>query len=112
MVVPLGDSILYAEPIYLKAEGVEFPELKTVILASQQKVVMGTSIKESVYLLTGYNLDDRTDDGGDVIGVETDDNVIETDDNVIESLIDSLESFIIDLEGKIKELKSIKGGNE
>ena len=105
-------SLLYAEPIYLKAEGVEFPELKTVILASQQKVVMGTSIKESVYLLTGYNLDGRTDDGGDVIGVETDDNVIETDDNVIESLIDSLESFIIDLEGKIKELKSIKGGNE
>ena len=98
-------SLIYAEPVYLKAEGVEFPELKTVILASQEKVVMGTSIKESVYALSGYDLDETTSD-------ENNTTEIETDETVIESLIDSLESFIIDLEEKINELKSIKGGSE
>ena len=99
-------SLLYAEPIYLKAEGVEFPELKTVILASQEKVVMGTSIKESIYALSGYELDEKVDDESNVVEVES------TDGTVLDSLIDSLESFIIDLEEKIEELKSIKGGNE
>ena len=99
-------SLLYAEPIYLKAEGVEFPELKTVILATQEKVVMGTSIKESIYALSGYELDEKVDDESNVVEVES------TDGTVLDSLIDSLESFIIDLEEKIEELKSIKGGNE
>ena len=99
-------SLIYAEPIYLKAEGVEFPELKTVILATQEKVVMGTSIKESIYALSGYELDEKGDDESNVVEVES------TDGTVLDSLIDSLESFIIDLEEKIEELKSIKGGNE
>ena len=99
-------SLIYAEPIYLKAEGVEFPELKTVILATQEKVVMGTSIKESIYALSGYELDEKVDDESNVGEVES------TDGTVLDSLIDSLESFIIDLEEKIDELKSIKGGNE
>ena len=99
-------SLIYAEPIYLKAEGVEFPELKTVILATQEKVVMGTSIKESIYALSGYELDEKVDDESNVVEVES------KDGTVLDSLIDSLESFIIDLEEKIEELKSIKGGNE
>jgi uncharacterized membrane protein (UPF0182 family) len=96
-------SLIYAEPIYLKAEGVEFPELKTVILASQEKVVMGASIEESIYSLTGYDSD-----------VENENDLVElqTEDNVINALIDSLEEFISDLEQKIQNLKSIKGGNE
>ncbi len=98
-------SLIYAEPIYLKAEGVEFPELKTVILASQEKVVMGTSIKESIYALSGYELKETVAD-------ENNEAEVETDETVVESLIDSLESFIIDLEEKIKEFKSIKGGSE
>ena len=99
-------SLIYAEPIYLKAEGVEFPELKTVILATQEKVVMGTSIKESIYSLSGYELDEKGADGENAVKIES------TDEPLIDSLIDSLESFIIDLEEKIEELKSIKGGNE
>ena len=80
--------------------------MKTVILATQEKVVMGTSIKESIYALSGYELDEKGDDESNVVEVES------TDGTVLDSLIDSLESFIIDLEEKIEELKSIKGGNE
>ena len=67
---------------------------------------MGTSIKESIYALSGYELDEKVDDESNVVEVES------KDGTVLDSLIDSLESFIIDLEEKIEELKSIKGGNE
>ena len=60
LVIPMADaagenfSLLYAEPVYLQAEGVEFPELKMVILASGEKVVMESSVSEAVAALTGF----------------------------------------------------------
>ena len=53
LVIPIGNSILYAEPIYIQAEGVSFPELKKVILATAEKVVMGDSLDDALYMLTG-----------------------------------------------------------
>ena len=53
LVIPIGNSILYAEPIYIQAEGVSFPELKKVILSTADKVVMGDSLNDALYLLTG-----------------------------------------------------------
>ena len=59
LVIPLavGDAfgLLYAEPLYLLAEGVEFPELKQVILATQEKVVMEASVSEAIKSLTGFS---------------------------------------------------------
>ena len=52
LVIPLGSSILYAEPIYIQAEGVRFPELKRVILASGDRVVMEDSLREALAALT------------------------------------------------------------
>ena len=51
----LGDdfSLLYAEPIYLQAEGIQFPELKQVILATGTTVVMRGSVEEAVEALVG-----------------------------------------------------------
>ena len=60
LVIPMTDaagetfSILYAEPVYLQAEGVEFPELKQVILATGEKVVMRGSVLEALEALTGF----------------------------------------------------------
>ena len=55
LVLPMafGDdfSLLYAEPIYLRAEGIEFPELKQVILATGTTVVMRGSVSEAVAAL-------------------------------------------------------------
>ena len=53
LVIPIGSSILYAEPVYIQAEGVSFPELKKVILATAEKVVMADSLDEALYELTG-----------------------------------------------------------
>ena len=53
LVIPVGDSILYAEPVYIQAESVTFPELKRVILATGEKVVMENSLAEAIASLTG-----------------------------------------------------------
>ena len=51
LVIPIADTILYAEPIYLQAEGVDLPELKKVVLASADHVVMADSVQEGVQAL-------------------------------------------------------------
>ena len=53
LVIPLGDSILYAEPVFLKPEALEFPELRRIILADANKVVMHSTLQDSVQALVG-----------------------------------------------------------
>ena len=53
LVIPIADSILYVEPVYLRAEGLPLPELKRVILASANKVVMEPSLDEALGALFG-----------------------------------------------------------
>ena len=53
LVIPIGDSLLYAEPVYIRAEGVDFPELKRVILATAGRVVMEDSLGLALAALTG-----------------------------------------------------------
>ena len=53
LVIPIGESILYVEPIYLQAEGIALPELKRVILASSKKVVMEPCLEVAVVSLVG-----------------------------------------------------------
>ena len=53
LVIPVGEGILYAEPVYIRAEGVNFPELKRVILATGDMVVMEDSLNEALSSLTG-----------------------------------------------------------
>ena len=53
LVIPIGNSLLYAEPVYIRAEGVDFPELKRVILATAERVVMEDSLGLALVSLTG-----------------------------------------------------------
>ncbi|MDA2930179.1 UPF0182 family protein [Acidobacteria bacterium AH-259-O06] len=53
LVIPLGDSILYAEPVFLRPEALEFPELRRIILADATKVVMHATLERSVRALVG-----------------------------------------------------------
>jgi uncharacterized membrane protein (UPF0182 family) len=64
LVIPVGGTILYAEPVYLQAENLDYPILTTVILASQgQRQVMETSLPQAVNsLLRGSRL--AIDGGG------------------------------------------------
>ncbi|MFQ5890844.1 MAG: UPF0182 family protein [Gemmatimonadota bacterium] len=53
LVIPMGDAILYAEPVFLKPETLEFPELRRIILADTRQVVMHQTLDASVAALIG-----------------------------------------------------------
>ena len=55
LVIPVGESILYVQPLYLQATSNEgsLPELKRVIVASNEQVVMGETLQDALGQLTG-----------------------------------------------------------
>ncbi|MFP4258948.1 MAG: UPF0182 family protein [Desulfovermiculus sp.] len=53
LVIPVGDSLLYAEPIFLKPENLDFPELRRIILSDSRRVVMHKTLDESIDALIG-----------------------------------------------------------
>ncbi len=53
LVIPTGRSLLYVEPIYLKAESSPMPELRLVVLATQDRLGYGQSFDEAMTSLFG-----------------------------------------------------------
>jgi hypothetical protein len=54
LVVPIGNSFLYFEPIYLRAnQATSLPELKKVILADQSQVVYADTLQHAIDQLVG-----------------------------------------------------------
>ena len=51
LVIPLADTILYVEPLYLQSTGLAFPELKKVILATANNLVMADTLNEGIDIL-------------------------------------------------------------
>jgi uncharacterized protein len=48
LVIPIGSSLLYVEPIYLKAESSPMPELRLVVLATQDRLGYGQNFAEAM----------------------------------------------------------------
>jgi uncharacterized protein len=53
LVIPLGDALLYAEPVFLRPVTIDFPELRRIILADTRQVVMHQTLDASVSALVG-----------------------------------------------------------
>ncbi|MGC1246222.1 MAG: UPF0182 family protein, partial [Spirulinaceae cyanobacterium] len=53
LVIPIEESLLYIEPVYLRAEQGELPELKRVILAYDKNIVMEESLEEAFAAIFG-----------------------------------------------------------
>src|SRR5882724_1697806 len=53
LVIPIGRSLMYVEPIYLKAESSPMPELRLVVLATQERLAYGASFEEALKSLFG-----------------------------------------------------------
>jgi hypothetical protein len=53
VVIPLEKSFLYVIPLYLRAEGTNFPQLKRVIVATGNKVVMEPTLDEALNAVFG-----------------------------------------------------------
>ena len=50
---PIENSFLYIVPVYLQAEGTNFPQLKRVIAVTADKVVMEPTLDEAINDLFG-----------------------------------------------------------
>ncbi|MDP8977125.1 MAG: UPF0182 family protein, partial [Actinomycetota bacterium] len=59
LVIPVGRSLLYAQPLFLRAEQSEIPELKKVVLVLGDQVVMENSLAEALVALFGRAPDVR-----------------------------------------------------
>lgn len=53
LVIPIEKSLIYVQPLYLRAEGGQIPELKRVVLAHQNQVVMAETLEGGLALLFG-----------------------------------------------------------
>jgi len=53
LVIPIGTSLLYVQPLYLRAEGGKIPELKRVVVAYQNEVAMSETLDEALAQLFG-----------------------------------------------------------
>jgi uncharacterized membrane protein (UPF0182 family) len=53
LVIPIRDSILYAEPLYLESEQTRFPELRRVIVATKDRTVMRPTLREALAAAVG-----------------------------------------------------------
>ncbi len=59
IVVPLDQSLIYLQPVYLQSTGSAFPEFKRIVVASPRQVVWAESLDEALRLLLAA-------EGGDV----------------------------------------------
>ena len=113
LVIPLGNSILYAEPVYIQAEGSTFPELKRVILGSGEKVVMEDSLREALTALIGeapFGVSETAVAGVAESGTSVDFGIEDADIEALREAIDMLEEDLTSLEEALQRIKEIIGG--
>jgi len=53
LVIPIEESLIYVQPIYLRAEGGNIPELKRVVVAHENRVIMAETLEEGLNALFG-----------------------------------------------------------
>jgi uncharacterized membrane protein (UPF0182 family) len=51
IVMPIQDSLIYLQPVYLQSANSAFPEFQRIVVATSQKIVWGRSLKEALGLL-------------------------------------------------------------
>ncbi len=117
LVIPmaLGEEfgLLYAEPIYLRAEGIDFPELKKVILATGDRVVMEDSVPEAVAALTGYtgSVSGPGPSRDDAPASVAPDLRIGQELERLTEAIETIKEELNNLEESLKRLAELSGGN-
>ena len=106
LVIPMADTILYVEPMYLQSKVLAFPELKKIILADGSDVVMADSIEEGLAMLVGGHAPPDETAGQPASSPVSMSQELES----IEDAIDGLDEAIDDLREALKGLRENLGG--
>jgi uncharacterized membrane protein (UPF0182 family) len=64
LVIPIGRSVLFVEPVYLQAEHSPMPELRVVVLATHEKLAHGQNFNEALTNLFGDALQTPPSEAG------------------------------------------------
>ena len=64
LVLPMGDSILYLEPIFLRSTSTAQPEFKRVILATQSRVAFAETLNAALSQILGESAAPPPEGGG------------------------------------------------
>ncbi len=67
LVIPIGHSFIYVEPVFLIAEGNNIPQLRRVIVAYGDRVAMEPSIDQAIAFLFGQQIVRATDQPQSVV---------------------------------------------
>ena len=103
LVIPVGDAIIYVEPLYLQSEALAFPELKKVILADGSNVVMADSVGRGLaMLLEGKAPSDVVPIRSGVEGQATPNS---EDLRVIEHAVTELDEALKDIQEAVERLR-------
>jgi uncharacterized protein len=98
LVIPIGDAILYAEPVFLRPEALDFPELRRIILADSRRVVMHQTLDDSILALAGQL-------PAVVVSPEIDAPLADqTETGVIVQAIEEIRRTLNDAAGRLQEL--------
>ncbi len=63
LLIPLGDSIMYVEPVFLEAEAGGLPQLKRVIVVAGEQIAMELTLQESLTAIFGAAVPAEPEDG-------------------------------------------------
>ena len=121
LAIPMGESLLYVEPLYIRAEALALPELKKVIVGDANKVVMADTLTESLNLLLGTASPIETvgeppaDAGGPgaTTREETSSPIlgdVQEEVGDIESAVESLRESLGELEEALRRINETLGG--
>ncbi len=105
LVIPVGDAIIYVEPLYLQSEGLAFPELKKVILADGSNVVMADSVGEGLTML----LEGSAPPGATGASGDSQETPSLGDLQVIEEAVSRLDEALRELQGAVERLRESLG---
>lgn len=100
LVIPVKDSLIYVEPIYLRAEQSELPELKRVIIGYRDNIEIGTTLEEALYNTFGRAEIILPADQRDIVVREPGEPVIPSS---IENLIREAGQYFDEAQEKLRE---------
>ena len=67
LVIPIEESLLYVRPLYLKADAGKIPELKRVIVAYENKIVMEEMLEQGLARLFGTGIGQQAKPAGETV---------------------------------------------
>jgi uncharacterized membrane protein (UPF0182 family) len=72
LVIPIEEALIYVQPIYLRSQGGKIPELKRVVVAYQNQVVMAETLEAGLARLFGGNVPQTSDSVSTATGLPGD----------------------------------------